>query len=77
MKRFFVKLAIILFGKEIFGYLEEEARNSQYQNLATVVTTVKDFVNDIPVNVWQSLRSDDSKAKLREVFLQHDEKTLL
>ncbi len=77
MKRFFVKLAIILFGKEIFGYLEEEAKNSQYQNLAPVVSTVKNFVNDIPVNVWQSLRSDDSKAKLREVLLQHDEKMAL
>lgn len=77
MKRFFARLAIILLGKEIFGYLEEEAKESKYQNLASVVTSVKDFVNDIPVSVWQSLRSEASKATLREVFKRHDDRMAL
>lgn len=77
MKRFFARIAIILLGKEIFSYLEEEAKASQYQNLAHVVATFKDFVNDIPVQTWQSLRSEASKAKFRKVFKAHDEKIAL
>lgn len=77
MKRFFARIAIILLSKEIFSYLEEEAKASQYQNLAHVVATFKDFVNDIPVQTWQSLRSEASKAKFRKVFKAHDKKIAL
>jgi hypothetical protein len=74
VKRFFAKLALYMFGVEIFSFLEEEAKNSEYKNLAPMVTSVKDFASEVPIDIWSSLRSEASKNELKIIFLKHDDK---
>lgn len=73
MKRLIVRIAIALLGKEILDYFQEQADLSPYKNMSPLVARIKALFDEVPVDVWQSLRDEQSKAELKRIFAKHDQ----
>jgi hypothetical protein len=77
MKKLFLQIAISIFTKELFVYLEELTKNSEYQELRGLLLEAKAFSNAVSPSALASLSKQKSKEQLVEAYRQHDERLLM
>ena len=74
MNKIFKTITTYILGRNIFKILEGRADVSEYKSLSALVKEIRAFAKAVPISIWISLRSDESKLKFKQVLKKHDAK---